>query len=440
MRPSAPPGRRSLSAGGSISHHHGVGRDHIEFYEREIGPLGVADAARGQGRRSTRPGSSTRGSCWRAGRMSAFVQPLAELIVRFGANVQPGQIVALATEPGKEALTRAVAEVAYEHGAQFVDVSYFDPCVKRARMLHADPETLGFVPPWYGERGAGARRAPRAPGSASRAVRPGRARGARPGARRARHAPGRARERPGAQRSHDELDGGAVPDPGMGRSSCTPTSTQTPRWRGSGSRSPTSAGSTHRIRSRPGRSGSRHSSGWAASSTALALDAVRFDGPGHRADRRPVPRMPLDLGPDHHSRRDHARSQPPDRGGVHHPGPGPHGGGRPLDQAAVGGRHRRSRDCGSGSRTGARSRSMPTAEPARCARSQTATRAPPGSARSRSSTARAGSGRSRPSSTTLCSTRTRPATSPSGSGLGFAFEDEDRAPAINTQRRSTSTS
>jgi alkyldihydroxyacetonephosphate synthase len=31
-----------LAAGGSITHHHGVGRDHIAWYEQEIGPLGVA--------------------------------------------------------------------------------------------------------------------------------------------------------------------------------------------------------------------------------------------------------------------------------------------------------------------------------------------------------------------------------------------------------------
>jgi alkyldihydroxyacetonephosphate synthase len=30
-----------LAAGGSISHHHGVGRDHRNAYEQEIGPLGM---------------------------------------------------------------------------------------------------------------------------------------------------------------------------------------------------------------------------------------------------------------------------------------------------------------------------------------------------------------------------------------------------------------
>jgi len=80
------------------------------------------------------------------------VRSLAELLVRFGANVQPGQIVALGSEPGKEPLARAIAEAAYRAGARFVDVSVVDVHLKRARALHADPETLSFVPPWYGER------------------------------------------------------------------------------------------------------------------------------------------------------------------------------------------------------------------------------------------------------------------------------------------------
>jgi aminopeptidase len=80
------------------------------------------------------------------------VRALAELAVRLGANLQPGQILSISSEPGKEDLARAVAEVAYERGAKFVDLTVFDYHLKRARALHADPETLSYVPPWYGER------------------------------------------------------------------------------------------------------------------------------------------------------------------------------------------------------------------------------------------------------------------------------------------------
>lgn len=76
----------------------------------------------------------------------------AELVVRFAANVQPGQVVAIGTEPGKLELTRAIADEAYRAGAKFVDVSTFDLHVKRSRILHGAPDTLDYVPPWYGER------------------------------------------------------------------------------------------------------------------------------------------------------------------------------------------------------------------------------------------------------------------------------------------------
>ena len=76
---------------------------------------------------------------------------LAGLAVH-GANVRPGQVTIVSAETGQEDLARAVAAAAYDRGAQFVDVDYFDPLLKRARLEHADPDSLSFVPEWYGER------------------------------------------------------------------------------------------------------------------------------------------------------------------------------------------------------------------------------------------------------------------------------------------------
>ncbi|HEY7137745.1 MAG TPA: aminopeptidase, partial [Acidimicrobiia bacterium] len=81
-----------------------------------------------------------------------YLERLADLVVGFGANVQEDQIVAVTCEPGKEGLVRAIAENAYRRGAKFVDVQWFDPWVKRARIAHARDETLDFVPDWYGDR------------------------------------------------------------------------------------------------------------------------------------------------------------------------------------------------------------------------------------------------------------------------------------------------
>src|SRR4029453_15425972 len=54
---------------------------------------------------------------------------------------------------GPEPPVRPIAEQAYKHGGRFVDVNWFDPHVKRARIEHAvDADSLEFVPPWYGNR------------------------------------------------------------------------------------------------------------------------------------------------------------------------------------------------------------------------------------------------------------------------------------------------
>jgi aminopeptidase len=80
------------------------------------------------------------------------LERFADLVIGFGANVQQGQIVSIGCEPGKEYLVRVLADRAYRHGAKFVDIGWFDPYVKRARIEHAAPDTLDFVPSWYGER------------------------------------------------------------------------------------------------------------------------------------------------------------------------------------------------------------------------------------------------------------------------------------------------
>jgi aminopeptidase len=80
------------------------------------------------------------------------LERFAELVVKTAANVQPGQLLAIGSEIGKEAVTRAVAAAGYRHGAKYVDVSYFDLHVKRARLQYAAEETLDYVPPWLGER------------------------------------------------------------------------------------------------------------------------------------------------------------------------------------------------------------------------------------------------------------------------------------------------
>ncbi len=83
---------------------------------------------------------------------SDWTRKLADLIVGFGANVQPDQLVGVTSYVGKEALTREIARAAYERGARYVDVLYWDQLVKRERLLHAREDTLDTIPEWMHAR------------------------------------------------------------------------------------------------------------------------------------------------------------------------------------------------------------------------------------------------------------------------------------------------
>jgi aminopeptidase len=76
----------------------------------------------------------------------------ADLIVSVGANVQPDQVFAIEASPEAMPLVHELARRAYEKGARYVDVQYFDGRVKRLRAELAEEDTLGWVPPWLGRR------------------------------------------------------------------------------------------------------------------------------------------------------------------------------------------------------------------------------------------------------------------------------------------------
>jgi aminopeptidase len=76
----------------------------------------------------------------------------AELIAGFGANVQPDQVLAVEGPLEAAPLVRRIARRAYELGARYVDVVYFDAHVKRIRIESAPDDSLDWVPPWLGRR------------------------------------------------------------------------------------------------------------------------------------------------------------------------------------------------------------------------------------------------------------------------------------------------
>ena len=76
----------------------------------------------------------------------------ADLVVRVGVDVQPGQTVFVMASPHQAELVRAIARSAYAAGASYVDAWYGDPHVRRAMIEQADEEILTYSPPWLIER------------------------------------------------------------------------------------------------------------------------------------------------------------------------------------------------------------------------------------------------------------------------------------------------
>ena len=70
--------------------------------------------------------------------MDERLERYAELVVRIGANVQPGQEVFLSSALEHHELTRALARQSYRVGASYVHVLYNDAHVRRA-MIELGP-------------------------------------------------------------------------------------------------------------------------------------------------------------------------------------------------------------------------------------------------------------------------------------------------------------
>ena len=90
---------------------------------------------------------------------------------RWASNVGEGQVVWVIALPEHAPLARAIARVAYESGASYVDVDYTDQHVRRARIQHAEEDTLDWTPPWVLEQDRPHLRAARRPDRRSSATR-----------------------------------------------------------------------------------------------------------------------------------------------------------------------------------------------------------------------------------------------------------------------------
>src|SRR5208282_3964911 len=80
------------------------------------------------------------------------LERFADLVVRIGANVQPGSGVLLRTDIAHLEIARAVVERAYVAGASWVEIEWSDGPIRRSQLTHADLERLTRTRPWVIER------------------------------------------------------------------------------------------------------------------------------------------------------------------------------------------------------------------------------------------------------------------------------------------------
>jgi len=83
--------------------------------------------------------------------MDERLERYAELVVRVGANVQPGQEVFILPAVEHHDLARALTRQAYRAGASYVHVVYGDAHARKARIELGPDEALGYSPEWVKE-------------------------------------------------------------------------------------------------------------------------------------------------------------------------------------------------------------------------------------------------------------------------------------------------
>ncbi|MEI7025071.1 aminopeptidase [Paenibacillus sp. y28] len=76
------------------------------------------------------------------------LEKYAELVVRVGVNIQPGQVLLVESPLEAAELTRMIVRKAYQAGAKYVQVEWNDDEITRSRFLYAPGESMAFYPPW----------------------------------------------------------------------------------------------------------------------------------------------------------------------------------------------------------------------------------------------------------------------------------------------------
>jgi aminopeptidase len=84
--------------------------------------------------------------------MRDYVEAFADLTVRLGVNVQPGQHVVISSDLEHAEVARVIVEHAYRAGASMVEVNWSDAPVRRSAAVHASIESLTAERSWMLDR------------------------------------------------------------------------------------------------------------------------------------------------------------------------------------------------------------------------------------------------------------------------------------------------
>ena len=79
------------------------------------------------------------------------LEKYAELVVKVGVNIQPGQVLIVNAPIETAELTRRIVAKAYDAGAKYVQVDWDDERITRIRYEKAPTDSFGYYPQWQAD-------------------------------------------------------------------------------------------------------------------------------------------------------------------------------------------------------------------------------------------------------------------------------------------------
>lgn len=80
-----------------------------------------------------------------------LLEKYAELVVKVGVNIQPGQVLLVQAPLETVEFTRLVVAKAYEAGAKYVQVEWDDEAITKMRYEKAPDDSFGYYPKWQAD-------------------------------------------------------------------------------------------------------------------------------------------------------------------------------------------------------------------------------------------------------------------------------------------------